>query len=91
MLSSKRIFVSLPSYMLTEVDRFSNIDRKNRSQIVMEALDIYLGERRRVTMMEEMKRGYEEMAKINLEFACESCHWEEEALVHSISRLLGRT
>lgn len=91
MLSSKRIFVSLPSYMLSEVDRYTSLDRKNRSQIVMEALDVYLGERRRISMVEEMKRGYEEMATINLEFACESCHWEEEALVHSISKLLGRT
>ena len=91
MLSSKRIFVSLPSYMLSEVDRCTNLFGKNRSQIVTDALDVYLGEQRRVLMVEEMKRGYEEMAKINLEFACESCHWEEEALVHSISKLLGRT
>lgn len=91
MLSSKRIFVTLSSHLLSEIDQFTTLERKNRSEVVMEALEFYLGERRRALMVEQMKQGYAEMAEINLGIASESCHWEEEALIHCIARLMERT
>ncbi len=88
MLTSKRIFVSLSPRILTEIDKCTALGSRNRSEVIIEALEFWFGERRRLNMLEEMRQGYVEMAEINLGIACESCHWEEEALVHSISRLL---
>ncbi|QGT98742.1 Programmed cell death antitoxin YdcD [Candidatus Syntrophocurvum alkaliphilum] len=63
-------------------------ESKNRSEIVREAIKFYLGERKKNLMREQMKKGYLEMAEINLNIATENCCVEEEALVNSIEKLL---
>jgi len=63
----KKILVSLPDSLLQEVDAIVAIEKKNRSEFIREAMKLYIRERHRIEIREKMKKGYEEMAKINSE------------------------
>lgn len=88
MSASKRIIITVPENLLSEVDDITVQDSKNRSEIVREAIRFYLGERKRILIKEQMKKGYLEMAEINLNIAGENIFIEEEALKNSIEKLL---
>jgi len=77
--ASKRIIITVPETLLSEVDDITEDECKNRSQIVREAIMLYLSERKRIMVKEEMKKGYLEMAEINLALACEDCEIEEHS------------
>ncbi|HZK87105.1 MAG TPA: ribbon-helix-helix protein, CopG family [Syntrophomonas sp.] len=77
MPDSKRIIITVPANLLSEVDKFTQIEHKNRSEIVREAIVFYLGERQKAFMIEQMKKGYLEMAEINLCIAREDKHNSE--------------
>jgi len=76
--SSKRIIVTISEVLLSEVDHFTALENRNRSEIVREAIKMYLQVRKRELMIEQMKKGYMEMAPINLMIACESSSLEDE-------------
>lgn len=88
MPSSKRIIITIPENLLGEVDNIKYIECKNRSEIFREAIRFYLGERKKKLLIEQMKKGYLEMAEINLHMACESSGMEEEAMYNCIEKLL---
>ncbi|NLC44933.1 MAG: ribbon-helix-helix protein, CopG family [Clostridiales bacterium] len=67
MAELKKILVSLPDSLLREVDEIVSIEKKNRSEFIREAMKLYIRERHRLEIREKMKKGYEEMAKINVE------------------------
>lgn len=71
MPASKRIIITVPETLLYEVDRITRLDNRNRSEIVREAIVFYLEERKKELMIEQMKKGYMEMAEINLSIAIE--------------------
>lgn len=68
-ISSKRIVISVPANLLDEVDGLVAMERWNRSALIREAVRIYVEERKKRDMREQMKRGYLEMARINLTLA----------------------
>jgi CopG family transcriptional regulator/antitoxin EndoAI len=86
--ASKRIIITVPENLLAEMDNVTAIESKNRSEIVREAIRFYLRERKRTLIVEQMKKGYIEMAEINLHLACEHFGVEDEALVNCIEKLL---
>ncbi|MDD3363985.1 MAG: ribbon-helix-helix protein, CopG family [Syntrophomonas sp.] len=88
MPASKRIIVSISEMLLSEVDSFTVLEKRNRSEIVRDAIKFYLEERKKELMIEQMKKGYMEMAPINLTIASESSSLEEEILVCCESKLL---
>jgi len=65
----KKILISVPDYLLKEVDDIVSVDRINRSQFVREAVKLYLLQRKRLEMRDRMKKGYEQMAEINIKIA----------------------
>ncbi len=65
----KKILISLPDSLLTEVDSLATEQNINRSEFIREAMRRYVRERKKAELTEVMKKGYEEMAVINLEFA----------------------
>jgi len=71
--------ISLPQNLLQEVDGVARKEKSNRSELIREAMKLYLQERRKQTIRESMQQGYVEMAKINLNLASESFLLEEEA------------
>jgi len=84
--ASKRIIITVSEILLSEVDHFTTLDNRNRSEIIREAIRFYLGERKRELMIEQMKKGYLEMAPINLTIASEGSV-EEEIFIYEYSLL----
>lgn len=79
MAQVKRVMISLPEYLLSEIDCIAAAENLNRSEFVREAMVLYIQERKRRQLREQMKKGYLEMAKINLSLAIEQYRLESEA------------
>ncbi|OEH85032.1 antitoxin [Desulfuribacillus stibiiarsenatis] len=73
--------ISIPTYLLQEVDGVVETENTNRSEIIRVAMKMYLSERKKRHIRESMKKGYLEMADINLNIASEAFRAEEEAEV----------
>lgn len=72
MAQYKKILISVPDNLLEELDVMVSNEKTNRSMIVREAMSLYIREKHKVELRDKMKRGYEEMAEINLRLA-EGC------------------
>lgn len=77
--NTKRIMISLPDYLLQEVDKIVKKENSNRSEFIRQAMKVYLLERKKRQLRDSMQRGYMEMAKINLNLASEAFHAEDDA------------
>ncbi len=69
MAGSKRIMVSLPNKLLSEVDKIVREQNCSRSQCVQEAMQMYVMDRKKEILREELKEGYQSMAALNLVLA----------------------
>jgi CopG family transcriptional regulator / antitoxin EndoAI len=65
----KKILISLPDNLLKEIDNIVSVEKTNRSEFVREAMKLYIREKRKMEMRDRMKKGYQEMAEINIRFA----------------------
>ncbi len=74
----KRIMISLPDSLLAEVDGIVAAEQLNRSEFIREAMKLYIAERKRRLLRDQMKAGYIEMARINLSLAMEQYALETE-------------
>ena len=74
----RRIMVSLPDSLLTEIDNLLSWgERRDRSEFVREALWNYVEEQRKRTIREQLKQGYMEMGSLNLQLAEEGLEADE--------------
>jgi len=78
MSRQRKILISVPDSLLTEVDDFANSQNINRSEFIRDAMRLYIKERKKNELSARLKKGYEEMAEINLEIA-ELCVCADEA------------
>ncbi|AGA68584.1 putative transcriptional regulator with CopG/Arc/MetJ DNA-binding domain and metal-binding domain [Desulfitobacterium dichloroeliminans LMG P-21439] len=78
MAESKRIMISLPENLLAEVDDVVTLENRNRSEFIREAINSILHERRKRGIREQMRKGYQEMAQLNLAIARELFLAEDE-------------
>lgn len=62
----KKVLITVPDTLLEQVDTIVNSEKINRSEFVREAMQMYIKEKKRLKLQEQMKRGYQEMADINL-------------------------
>jgi CopG family transcriptional regulator/antitoxin EndoAI len=74
----KRIMISIPNSLLQEVDGFIAMEKLSRSQFVREAMRLYIEERKRKAVRDLMRKGYQEMAVINLSLAEEGLSADAE-------------
>jgi len=79
--------ISIPESLLKEVDGLASMEKRNRSEFIREAMRLYISERKRRTLREQMKKGYQEMAKINLALALESYELESEVQTYYDEKL----
>lgn len=79
MPETKRIMISLPHYLLEEVDGIVASEKRTRSEFIREAMRLYLQERKKERIRERMRKGYMEMAKLNLTLSKEALQAENEA------------
>jgi len=66
---TKKILISLPNSLLKEVDSIASIQKINRSEFVRQAMKLYIREKKKLEMRDNMKKGYRDMAEINLKLA----------------------
>ncbi|MBF2594411.1 CopG family ribbon-helix-helix protein [Listeria welshimeri] len=83
------ISVELTQEMVQELDIVVEKEKMGRSEVIMEATQQFLQEKRARELRDEMERGYAEMATINFAIACECTHVEAEAEDRNISILGG--
>ena len=69
MAELKRIMISIPNSLLQEVDGIIAMEKLSRSQFVREAMRLYIEDRKRKAVRDMMRKGYQEMAVINLSLA----------------------
>ncbi|WP_026092430.1 CopG family ribbon-helix-helix protein [Calidifontibacillus oryziterrae] len=77
--STQEILIRLPEALINEVDGFLKQEESNRNEFIYQATKAYLRERKKRQIRESMRRGYMEMAKINLNIASEAFLAEAEA------------
>lgn len=80
MADLKRIMISIPNSLLQEVDGIIAMEKLSRSQFVREAMRLYIEDRKRKAVRDLMRKGYEEMAIINLTLAEEGLMADSELL-----------
>ncbi|EPM5664561.1 CopG family ribbon-helix-helix protein [Listeria monocytogenes] len=83
------ISVELTQELIQELDVVVEKEKMGRSEVIMEATQQFLQEKRARELRDEMERGYAEMATINFAIACECTHVEAEAEDRNISILGG--
>jgi len=66
---SKKILISLPDTLLSEIDEYIESKNINRSEFVRRAMKGFLREQQLSSMREQLKKGYQEMGEINLSLA----------------------
>lgn len=86
--TTTEILVKLPQHLVSELDVVVQLENGNRSDFIYQATKMYLRERKKRQIREVMRRGYMEMAKINLTIASEAFQAEYEA-EHTVERLVS--
>lgn len=79
MSDKKRVVVYIPNQWLEQVDGIALRAQTNRSEVIREAMRMYLAEQRKHEIRTSMQQGYMEMARINLHLALEAFPLEQEA------------
>ena len=65
----KKVLISLPDSLLAQADQIARDRHVNRSELVREAMRAYISEKQRELIRQQMREGYESMARINREWA----------------------
>ena len=73
MSSSKKLVVNLTETLNTEFNEALKEDNKKKSQFIRDAIILYIEERKRLEYIDNMKKGYLEMAQINQDISEMSC------------------
>ncbi len=74
--------ISLPNKLLKEFDVFVQKGNGNRSQFIREAMKLYIKEKRRQEIREQLRDGYIEMSEINRELAAEGLLCDAETMYY---------
>lgn len=69
MSGTKRLVVNISEALFNDFDEALNEDCKKRSEFIKEAIILYIEDKKRLKFLEQMKKGYCEMAQINLEIS----------------------
>lgn len=86
--ATTEITIRIPQQLLAELDGFVEQENVNRNEFIYRATKMYIRERKKRQIVESMRRGYMEMAKINLAIASEAIQAEYEA-EHTVERLVS--
>ena len=90
MAETRRITVSLPNSLLEQVDVMVPMQYKNRSDFVIEAMRLFINDKKRLEIIERLKEGYKEMSQINLNLAEFGLEQDGIDLAMYEARLTGR-
>lgn len=77
----KKISVTLPELLVEEMDNIALALNRSRSEFVALAVKKYISETKKIESKEQMKKGYLEMGRTNLELAEDALLSDESACV----------
>jgi len=80
--------IRLPETLMSEIERVAEQDKVTRNELIYRATKTYIRERNIRQNRESMRRGYMEMAKINLNISSEAQYAEFEA-ENTVERLVS--
>jgi len=86
--ATTEILIRLPEALVSELDGVVMQDNGSRNELIYQATKMYLRERKNRQIRESMRRGYMEMAKINLNISSEAQFAEYEA-ENTVERLVS--
>ncbi|MFX0549411.1 ribbon-helix-helix domain-containing protein [Hathewaya histolytica] len=69
-MSRKRLVISLSETLNNELNEVIKKNNIKKSKFIREAIILYIEETKKLKLQEQMKKGYEEMAEVNLQY-CE--------------------
>lgn len=69
MSSSKKLVVNLSESLNNEFNKALEQDCKKRSEFIREAIILYIEEKKRLSLIDQMRKGYMEMAQLNVEIS----------------------
>ena len=69
MASCKKLVVNLNESLYNEFNKALEEDCKKRSEFIREAIILYIEEKKRLSLIDQMRKGYMDMAQLNLEIA----------------------
>lgn len=87
MAEVKKIAVCMPDTLLKEIDDLVCVESCNRSEFIRNAMRFYIKELKRNTTIDRMKRGYMEMAEINITLAEVGLTADNETIIRYETRL----
>jgi len=90
MAETSLITINLPNNLLEEVDVMVPMEYKDRSDFVIEAMKLFINEKKKLDIIEKLKEGYKEMSQINLYLAESYVEQHNLDLAMYEARLLGR-
>ncbi|OPJ65102.1 CopG family transcriptional regulator [Clostridium oryzae] len=73
MSSQKKMIKNLSETLSREFEKERHDNGKKNSQFIKEAIILYIEQRKKIEYLEKMKKGYIEMADINVEMADMGC------------------
>lgn len=68
-MDCKRVQIMMPVKLLAEIDRMAQEKRINRSQVIQNAVQLYIMEKNPSGLQEKLRVGYQIMAELNLKLA----------------------
>lgn len=80
MTEKKKVLICLPTELLAQADAMANEEQKSRSEFIRCAMKLYIRQKHKMEIREKLRRGYEQMAHINTEWAELGLSADEEAL-----------
>ena len=90
MAEISRVAVSLPNSILEEVNLMLPMELDNKAEFMIEAMKLFINEKKKTSLTERLKEGYKEMSQINLALAEIGLEQDNLDLIIYEARLTGR-
>ena len=69
MADQRKILLSVPAQLLAQADACAAREGINRSELIRRGMQLYITDKHKIEIREKMRKGYEQMASINKEWA----------------------
>ena len=75
--------ISLPDSLLKEIDGFiKNESQNDRSEFIKDAMKLYLKEKKKEKIREQLRNGYLEMSAFNKKLASEGLEYDSKVMTY---------
>lgn len=90
MAEIRSVAVSLPNGSIEEVNLMLPIEPDHKSDFMIEAMKLFINEKKKINLNERLKEGYKIMSKINLDLAEIGLEQDNIDLMIYEARIKGR-